>query len=658
MIPGRGSSLFNKSIIFGGLLLFISTGFVFLSADHHLAGIIDSSQYAVYASKTRDIVRTLKLKHQRLEKTGMVEAYRKSFQQSIIQNFQDRFYQSRDNRVYPVIIDGAGTIIMHPELAHGSTEYADIDFIKKIIARQNGEIYFSFNKTRKWSVFTNFDEWDWIVIYSIPLDIKYADLYEFRKNFALITAMVIFTAIMILLFFVRKITTPIAALTRASAAMAEGKDVDCSLVPTNDEIGMLTHTFAIMRDSIKDQFKVIRENETELIKLRNYLSNIIDSMPSVLIGVNIKGKVTQWNKPAEQITGIIASAAHGKILSDIFPGMAPQMEKIAESIQTRKIKQEQKISRPSREGLRFEDITIYPLIANGVEGAVIRVDDVTEKIRMEEMMMQSEKMLSVGGLAAGMAHEINNPLAGMIQTADVMKNRLTDIEMPANKRIARETGISMEAVKTFMEKRGIPRMLNAINESGHRVAQIVENMLSFARKSDASISSHNPADLLDRTLDLAASEYDLKSQTDFKAIEIVKEYADNLPLLPCEGSKIQQVILNILRNGAQAMQEAGKQKTGKCPRFILRLSHEIKTNMLTMEIEDNGPGMDEKTCKRIFEPFFTTKPLGTGTGLGLSVSYFIITENHGGTMDVVSKPGKGTIFILCLPINRQMKQAI
>jgi signal transduction histidine kinase len=123
-------------------------------------------------------------------------------------------------------------------------------------------------------------------------------------------------------------------------------------------------------------------------------------------------------------------------------------------------------------------------------------------------------------------------------------------------------------------------------------------------------------------------------------------------MLPCEGAKIQQVLLNIFSNGAQAMQEVSEKNSDYIPRFILRLSRESQTKMLRMEIEDNGPGMDEEIRKRIFEPFFTTKSVGVGTGLGLSVSYFIIVENHGGSMDVMSEPGKGTTFIIRLPLEK------
>jgi len=129
-------------------------------------------------------------------------------------------------------------------------------------------------------------------------------------------------------------------------------------------------------------------------------------------------------------------------------------------------------------------------------------------------------------------------------------------------------------------------------------------------------------------------------------IEIRKVYENKVPPVPCEKAKIQQVLLNILRNGAQAMQEAGTKK----PLFIVNLRLEESRGMVCLELTDNGPGMDENTRKRVFEPFYTTKPVGIGTGLGLSVSYFIISENHGGEMSVESIPGFGAKFIIRLPL--------
>ncbi|HBZ53970.1 MAG TPA: histidine kinase, partial [Syntrophobacteraceae bacterium] len=243
-------------------------------------------------------------------------------------------------------------------------------------------------------------------------------------------------------------------------------------------------------------------------------------------------------------------------------------------------------------------------------------------------------------------HEINNPLAGLMQSAMVLENRLgSDLE--ANRKAAAAVGTNMETIRAYMESRGLKELLSNIRESGSRAARIVRNMLEFARKSDRAFSSHHLGQVMDQTIELAASDYDLKKNYDFKRIQIVRDYSTNLQEVPCEKTKIQQVLLNILKNGAQSMANQGT-CDGQPPRFILRTRRD--GNMARMEIEDNGPGMDEATRRRVFEPFFTTKPVDQGTGLGLSVSYFIVTEDHGGTMTVSSVEGKGTVFIIRLPL--------
>ena len=399
-------------------------------------------------------------------------------------------------------------------------------------------------------------------------------------------------------------------------------------------------------------FKSRRAEET-LRKAEDFISSIINSMPSALVGVDSQGRVTHWNSGAKALTGIAQVEAVGQPLERVFPRLQVEMGRVREAMRTREVMFQPRQAHSTETQTCFEDVTVYPLTSNGIEGAVIKVDDVTEKVRLEEMMVQSEKMLSVGGLAAGMAHEINNPLAGMIQTASVIKDRLTKVDLPANIRAAEAADIEMSAIKAYMDSRGIPKMLERIRQSGARAAEIVTNMLQFARKSNSIISSYDLAEVLDQCLELAGSDYDLKKRYDFRQITIVKQYQKNLPSIPCEKSKIQQVLLNILRNGAESMQE-NPDPSHEEYRFVLRLM-QADPGWVRIEIEDNGPGMDESVRKRVFEPFFTTKPVDMGTGLGLSVSYFIITENHSGRMKVESKKGHGTKFIIELPMGGARK---
>ena len=385
--------------------------------------------------------------------------------------------------------------------------------------------------------------------------------------------------------------------------------------------------------------------EEEMRRLRNYLINVINSMPSVLVGVDLDGRVTQWNVAAEQATGVTAESAQGQPLDRLLPTLSQQLNGVRRAMPGQTVKTAVKVPRSVGGETRYEDITVYPLVSDGIEGAVIRVDDVTERARIDEMMVQSEKMLSVGGLAAGMAHEINNPLGVILQALQNVFRRVAP-DLPANIRAAEKCGVDLTRMRRYLEAREIFVFLDDIRQSGERAAAIVANMLSFSRKTEGKGTPADIAELLERTVPLAASDYDLKKHYDFRQIEVVREYQPGVPPVTCQAAKIQQVFLNILRNGAEAMRMM--KTVGQSPRFVLRVLGDEK--MVRVEIEDNGPGMDEATRKRVFEPFFTTKPPGSGTGLGLSVSYFIITEDHGGIMTVESNPGAGSRFIIQLPV--------
>jgi PAS domain S-box-containing protein len=382
----------------------------------------------------------------------------------------------------------------------------------------------------------------------------------------------------------------------------------------------------------------------ELLALRNMLGNIINSMPSILVGIDADGRVMQWNDEAKRVTGIDAGEAHGQRFEKVFPDLGRDMQEVLDVANRHELQHSERIPCTINHEPRYADVTVYPITTDGSEGAVIRLDDVTDRVRIEEMMVQSEKMMSVGGLAAGMAHEINNPLAGILQNLQVMRNRLTH-NTDRNLDAAQQAGTSLEAIQTYMEERGLMHMMDTILEAGRRAAKIVDNMLSFSRKDEAYYAPNDLEEIIERTIDLAANDYNLKKRFDFRHIEIIRDFDDQLEPIPCEGNQIQQVILNLLSNSAQAMAEVNDDSWE--PRITLRTKRE--RNMALIEIDDNGPGMDAETRKRAFEPFFTTKEVGHGTGLGLSVSYFIITENHGGTMQVKSSPGNGACFSIRLP---------
>lgn len=387
-----------------------------------------------------------------------------------------------------------------------------------------------------------------------------------------------------------------------------------------------------------------------------YISNILDSMPSAIIGVDARGVITHWNRAAAALpgarfgslseggAGLLLGVAQGERLETVCPRLAELFKEHWPSLQVgRPVGLERQLF-VDESGQRYEDLLLYPLSTQGERGVVIRVDDASERTRLQDLMIQSEKMMSVGGLAAGMAHEINNPLSGILQAIQVVLMHL-DPELPANRRVAEAHGLDLKAMRAYLEERKAMRFLNGVQEAGRRAAKIVTNMLEFSRRSESRQELADLHELLDKAVELASSDYDLKKKYDFKRVQIVREFDAALPRTPCVTMEIEQVLLNLMKNAAQAMFEKPQDRR---PRIILRTARE--PGFARIEIEDNGPGMDEIVRKRVFEPFFTTKEPGQGTGLGLSVSFFIVTTNHKGSMSVSSELGKGSTFTLRLPL--------
>ncbi|MGD8846361.1 MAG: cache domain-containing protein [Desulfobacteraceae bacterium] len=413
-----------------------------------------------------------------------------------------------------------------------------------------------------------------------------------------------------------------------------------------DDAGQIVEYLCIGHDVTE-----ARAAEKEMARMRLYLQKIVDSMPSILVGVDLDERITLFNREAEQLTGMTSQDALGLPVDRVLGRFGPYYKKmIHRAMAEKSTMKTEKVPHPVHHEQRWADIMVYPIQFRRVEGVVIRIDDVTARAHMERVMVQTEKMMSVGGLAAGMAHEINNPLGAMVQSAQNILRRISP-DLPANIEAARACGVELTAVCAYLRERQITTFLEGIRTSGQNAAQIVDNMLHFSRKSESHKRAVELVDLLDKTVSLAAHDYDLKKRYDFRSIQIERNFSRDLGMVPCVATEIEQVVLNLLRNAAQAMADYKGQ--GRPPRIIMRLYR--RDDMAVIEVEDNGPGMADKDLKRVFEPFYTTKDVGAGTGLGLSVSYFIITNNHGGTMEVSSKPGQGARFTIRLPMAQGRK---
>jgi signal transduction histidine kinase len=254
------------------------------------------------------------------------------------------------------------------------------------------------------------------------------------------------------------------------------------------------------------------------------------------------------------------------------------------------------------------NVSVAPFQLDGERrGTILIVDDVTARMRLEEQLQHSEKMASIGLLAAGVAHEVNTPLAGISSYTQLLLGDVAD---------------------------GDPRadLLKKIETQSFRAAKIINNLLNFARSGTSEFE----------TLDVNKILLDVLSLVDHQLegahIKVRRELADTLPSVRGNENRLQQVFFNLILNARDAMPRGG----------WLTLRTRADEDAVVAEISDTGDGIRKEDIKRIYDPFFTTKGIGRGTGLGLSVSYGILQE-HGGAIFVDSAPGQGTTFQVALP---------
>ncbi|MBU0943138.1 MAG: DUF3365 domain-containing protein [Proteobacteria bacterium] len=270
--------------------------------------------------------------------------------------------------------------------------------------------------------------------------------------------------------------------------------------------------------------------------------------------------------------------------------------------------------------------------------------DITEQKWMRKQFIISEKMTTIAGLAAGVAHEINTPLSGILQSIQLIEMGL-DPEQEQNRSLAADCGIELPNVQRYLQKKELDFFLNGIKSSATTAAHIISDLLQFSRPQVSERTSVNLAELIDRSIELTKTDYSLKKEYNILNVEFIRNYSPELPEVNCMAMEIEQVLINLIKNSCQAMAGEGGPTA---PHIIVRTKQ--KDKMAVIEVEDNGPGIEEKISRQIFDPFFTTKDIGKGTGLGLATSYSIICDRHGGTLEVTSRPDNETKFIIELPL--------
>lgn len=265
-------------------------------------------------------------------------------------------------------------------------------------------------------------------------------------------------------------------------------------------------------------------------------------------------------------------------------------------------------------------IFVALVLSRNVQNRIARVD--SEKEMMNKQIVETGKLATIGELAAGIAHEINNPVAIMVEEAGWIQDLLDE---------------GIEKGDNLQEFR---RALAQIGTQGIRCKEITHKLLSFARKTDSKVQSLDINDMIEETVSLSSQ----KSR--YASVEANLHLDPDLPAIQASATEMQQVLMNLVNNAIEAMEKKGG---------TIDIRTEAEDNWITITIEDNGPGIPKSNLNRIFDPFFTTKSVGKGTGLGLSICYGII-QKMGGRIDVESAVNVGTKFSIVLPANNRSEQ--
>jgi two-component system NtrC family sensor kinase len=432
---------------------------------------------------------------------------------------------------------------------------------------------------------------------------SFAERKELQKNFENLSSSTYFHYL------------PLKVEENIIGCLAMGKKIDNTFLNSEDWELLTTISspvaLALENAYLYDQASI---RAMELERLKDYSENIIESLTVGVAVLDQQARIIGWNRVLEEtfslkkenvVNRTLMEVLGAKNFSAIFPLESQQDFRLLSEITLDIAPEEKKIF----------DIAKTPLLDNRMNpyGTVVVFEEITEKISLQQQLLTSEKLASIGLLSAGVAHEINTPLTGISSYVQILQKKLS--RSPHG------------------------QILEKIEAQTERVARIIKNLLNFAR--NPSESSFHKVDLKDNLQEIVSLiEYKLKTMNINLELKLEK-----LQPIWAQGEQLQQVFINIILNAIDAMPNGG----------TLRISLTENSNQAAIKIEDTGTGIRDQHLPHIFDPFFTTKGLGKGTGLGLSISYAIIKE-HEGQITVESEWGKGSLFTIYIPKNLDKKK--
>ncbi|MGP0076516.1 MAG: ATP-binding protein [Bryobacteraceae bacterium] len=396
---------------------------------------------------------------------------------------------------------------------------------------------------------------------------------------------------------------------------------------SSDDVELLTTLAGYVSIAVENArlYTSLQHKVEEYERLKEFSENIVESINVGILAADLNDCVESWNTQIERLTGIRREAALGRPLSELFPRELCEMFDQARGqtgvhniykfvlpppANANGHENGNGNGKPSRPAVHILNLAIAPLVSKDMRqiGRLIIFDDITDRDELERRLVQADKLSSIGLLAAGVAHEVNTPLAVISTYAQMLAKQISEDEQKS-------------------------KLLDKIAKQTFRASEIVNSLLSFSRTSPSEFVEVDVSKVIHETLNLV--EHQLKNA----GVQVKLDAPPALPAVKGNAGKLQQVFLNLFLNARDAMDSGG----------TLSVHAWTENGFARIDVADNGQGIAPEHLERIYDPFFTTKAALKGTGLGLSVTYGIVRE-HGGSIEVESRPGAGSRFRVELPL--------
>ncbi|MBM7649612.1 PAS domain S-box-containing protein [Bacillus ectoiniformans] len=524
------------------------------------------------------------------------------------ENFQSIFQTSKiGEKGSTFIVDRNGRVISHPEKSKIGEDEARNPVVKKLLQAESG--YMDGKNEDGFDAYASYEYvpvLDWGVVAQIPKAEIYQPYQIFQQSLWTISVVVFILLSLLTALYARQMIRPIRRLYNAVDRVAQGdfsqqvKEID------NSEIGALSSRFNEMTQYIRKTKSDLQMKEEQLKEQKVFLRKVIDMNPSFIYAIDRQGCFTLVNESFADFLGVEADDLVGKKMADYSFKLQPDSEAAAHGSLPSIIFEEEFVGCVGKN--RWVETVKLPIYSSsyGIDQMLYVSTDITERKQAEEWMRKSEKLTVVGELAAGVAHEIRNPLTSIKGFIHLLKEE-------------------NDERKSYFD---------IIESELERINLIVNEFLVLGKPQAMKFEKKNLSLLINDVMTL------LSAQANLNGVHMRPNFTEGIPLIYCDENQLKQVFINIIKNAIEAMPAGG----------CIWIDTYMNGDQLVASIKDEGAGISEDRLEKLGEPFYSTKE--KGTGLGLMVSFKIL-EAHGGTVHIESKVGEGTHVELAFPIKKE-----